>query len=66
MQGEALVKEFIIQASFADGGVEDRAEGQQDDPFSQCNIQGIEPKGAANVDRQFPAYQKGIEETGHN
>ena len=44
-----------------DGIEQDAAQGQQHCQFPDSHIQGIEPKAAADVEIQFPAYQKGIE-----
>ena len=65
MQGFLLGKQALVQSPVADGAVKQAAQGQHNDPFPQCYVQGIEPESTANINGQLPADQKGIPNTWH-
>ena len=47
------------------GKIQKIAKGEKNRQLSGSHIQGIDPEGTANIDAQLPAYQKSIEESGH-
>ena len=59
-------KQPFLQATAANGKIQKATQGKQDRQFTDGYGHGIDEETAADVHRQFPAHQNGIEQGGHD